>query len=318
MKRIITGGTGLIGTALAESSLAQGIDVTVIGRSREKINKRFGSRVTAVSWDEFSANSLLHLEDCQAIFNLAGANISDKRWSDKRKQELMLSRIKSTDIIASACAELGANSPPLFNASAISYYGFQDSVVKSLPNAISEDTELKPEQQDYFSTQLCRCWEAATSVAKQAGTRVILLRFGIVLARQGGALPPLAWQHYFGLGGKIDTGWQPFSWITLADVIASIEFMLTQGEISGAINMVAPGCVPQAIFSLALAKIFRRPARLKLPVGIYRLLLGEMAEELILRGQHVIPKRLTDLNYAFLHPSLDKALPALYNRKWRY
>ncbi len=312
MKRIIAGATGFIGQHLVKRWLAAGHEIIVIGRSREKINKLFGTTVKAVTWEELAANGQPIIAGAQAIINLAGENIGAKLWSEQRKQEILLSRTQATATLAELCASLGAQSPGLLNASAIGVYGLQPAIDKQLPPAYDESTTIDFTQTPDFLAQVGRAWELAALPAKTAGVRVIWMRFGVVLAKEGGVLPQLSLPTKLFVGGPIGSGLQAFSWITLNDLCAAIDFLLDNPHISGAINLVAPGCVTQKQLAKALGRIFYRPSFIKTPAFVFKFMFGQMAEELLLSGQNVYPKRLLELGFKFQSPDIESALKKIY------
>lgn len=306
MHRIIAGATGLIGGHLVQHWLQQKHKVTVIGRTKEHIRRVFGETVRAVTWDEVTSDLL---RDADAVINLAGANIGDKRWSDLRKQEIMDSRVEATERLAKALATLGAKSPPLLNASAIGIYGLQKQLPKALPAAVDENTALSCDAPPDFLAAIGCAWEKATEAAKEHGVRVIHLRFGVVLAESGGALPKLITPFKFYLGGVIGTGRQPFSWVAIEDVVRAIDFLLSKRTAAGAFNIVAPHAVTEAELAKTIGHVLNRPVWLTTPSFALKIIFGEeMAQDLLLEGQHVYPKRLIDSGFQFAYPDIESAL----------
>lgn len=306
MNRIILGGTGLIGSQLVRHWLMQGHTVTVIGRSSKKIQKIFKNRVNALEFDSLQPDMLRQAE---VVVNLAGAGIADGRWSEERKQAILHSRIHTTQKIVERLMLLGQEAPPLFNASAIGVYGLQPQVTNGLPLKLDENTPINWDAAPPdFLSQVGREWEKATHPAKQKGVRVVNLRFGVVLAKEGGALPKIVQPFYFFLGGKIGTGQQPFSWIAIDDVIRSIDFLLEKQHISGSVNIVAPGCVSQYDLAKAIGKVLHKPSVMSTPAFVLKCIFGEMARELLLEGQHVYPKILLDSSFVFSFPDIESAL----------
>jgi len=309
MKRIIAGGTGFIGRHLTEKWLTAGHEIVIIGRKREKIQHTFGDRVKAVTWQELNREII---KDAQVIINLTGATIGEKRWTEVRRLEILSSRIEATRKLASLCASLGTQSPPLFNASAIGVYGLQQTLKNQLPPVCNEDTVINFQQAPDFLAKIARAWETATFPAKSAGVRVVLMRFGVVLAKHGGALPQITLPFNFGLGGPIGSGDQPFSWVSLVDLESAIEFLIDRTDINGPINIVAPECIPQKQLAHALGKALQRPSFMPTPGFVLKLIFGQMAEELLLKGQHVYPKRLHSLGFQFKYPTIELALKNIY------
>lgn len=304
MRRIIAGATGLIGTRLINHWLAQGHELVVIGRSVKKIREEFGARVQAISWDSLSADDLHQTE---VVVNLAGANVAEKRWTPARKQEIIKSRVDTTHKLATLLATLGSSAPALFNASAIGVYGLQVQENVGLPARFDDISAIdKPAD---FLAKVGQAWEEAAKPAIDAGVRVVFLRFGIVLAQEGGALPKIRQPFDWYVGGTIGSGKQPVSWVALDDVIRAIDFLISQPEARGPFNIVAPHALTQKQFAQILAKYLNRPALVPMPAFVLKLMLGsEMATDLLLEGQHVYPKKLLDMNFQFNYGELETAL----------
>lgn len=305
MQRVIAGATGLIGTALVNHWLMNGHHVTVIGRSRQKIQTLFQNRVNALEWHELEPNTF---EQTEMVVNLSGAGIAEKRWTRARKNEILHSRIEPTQQLVKLLQSLGHQSPPLFNASAIGIYGLQRQTPPHLPPRLDEQDDIPWDHPPDFLSQVGCAWEKAANAAKPFGIRVVNLRFGVVLAKQGGALPQIVRPFYFFAGGRIGTGYQPFSWITIDDLIKAIDFLIPLKDIDGPINFVAPQCVTQRTLAKTIGQVIHKPSMLITPSLLLKCLFGEMASELLLEGQHVYPSRLLDLGFHFSHPDLQSAL----------
>lgn len=307
--RIIAGGTGLVGRYLVADWLAQGQSVMVIGRQVATIKKVFGERVQAVTWDTLTPDML---KTAEVVVNLAGANIGERRWSDARKAEILASRVESTQQLAQHLASLGAEAPPLFNASAIGVYGLQANDGTALDKPFDENTPIDTGPAPDFLAEVGRQWEQATAVAQQQGVRVVLLRFGVVLAKDGGALPQLLLPFRFYVGGKLGSGQQPFSWIVIDDLIRSINFLLSKKEVSGPVNLVAPNAVSQGALTQAIAAALHKPALMTMPAFALQFMLGqEMAQCLLLQGQSVYPRKLMAWGFTFNYPTITTALAYL-------
>lgn len=303
MKILIAGGTGFIGQALTKHFMAKRIDVIILGRSHKKTQDIYGAGVKTLTWDELTQSSQEVLTEVDLCINLAGANIADKRWIPKIKQEILDSRVKTTSLLAKYCAQLGPKSPPLFNASAVGIYG-----IDSLPNAHEEDQPVFSEKAPDFLSQVARAWEEATLIASQQGVRVVNMRFALVLGK-GGLLNKLKLPYSLGLGGVLGSGNQPFSWIALVDLIAAIDFLISKSSIQGAVNFVSPECITQKQFAKAFAHALKRPCFLKMPASILQILLGkQMADELLLNGQCASPKILLTHGFVFKFPNIAEAL----------
>ena len=306
MHRVITGGTGLIGKRLVEHWLQQNHTITVIGRTNQHIQEVFGTRVQAVTWDSLTRDVL---QSAQIVVNLAGVNVGDKRWNESLKQEILTSRIEATKKIAGLLGELGSKAPALFNASAIGIYGLQQQLYDGLPPRLDESTRIDWDHPSDFLSQVACRWEKAAEPAVTNGVRVVFLRFGVVLAKEGGALPKIVQPFRFFLGGPIGTGNQPFSWIAIDDVIRAIDFLIEKPDLSGVFNIVAPGGVVQKQLAEAIAKTLKRPAVMRMPAFLLKQLFGEeMVKELLLEGQHAYPKRLLEAGFKFEYPDIDLAL----------
>lgn len=306
MRYIIAGGTGFIGRALTKHFLAGEHEVTIIGRSAEKIQSAFDDTVQAVTWDQFKADPSTYLQQCDAVINLTGAGIGDKRWTEKRKDVIIASRVESTECIASACAQLGDHAPRYLNASAIGIYGLQKHSRANLPEPLTEASPVA--QHDDFLSRVGLAWEAASQLAP----KVTQLRFGVVLDKSGGALVKYALPFQLFVGGKIASGQQAISWISLHDLIAAIDFILARPELTGPINLVAMQAVKQEAFAHSLARALHRPCWLPMPGFVMKLLYGQLADELLLQGQHVIPERLLTAGFQFKHPDVDAAFADIY------
>jgi uncharacterized protein (TIGR01777 family) len=312
MKIIIAGGTGFIGQAMVQYFANKKYQCAIIGRSEKKIKKIFGDKVKAITWEQILAHGSDEIKTADAIINLTGANIGEKRWTEKRKIEIIESRIIPTRILAELCAKLGKNSPPLLNASAVGVYGLQPSVSSGLPPALDETKLLDFETPPDFLAKIGQEWELATMPAKEAGVRVVNMRFGVVLGKSGGVLTKLKIPFLFFIGGPVGNGQQPFSWVALTDLLRAVEFLLAHPEIVGPVNIVAPQCVTQKELAKALGKALHRPSFMTTPGFILKLVYGQMADELLLRGQHVIPSVLPKYGFKFQYPNIQSALNATF------
>jgi uncharacterized protein (TIGR01777 family) len=236
------------------------------------------------------------LEGLDGVVHLAGENVAG-RWSAARKQRIRDSRILGTRLIAEALAGLKDGPRVLINASAIGFYG--DRGEESLD-------ESSPPGEGFLSAT-CREWEEATNAAERADLRVVKLRIGMVLSRDGGALKKMLPQFRLGLGGRLGDGRQHTSWIALGDLVRAILFLLERGDISGAVNGVGPAPVRNAEFTRTLARILGRPAFFHAPAALLRLALGEMSNMVLASGR-ILPQRLLDAGFSFEHADLESAL----------
>jgi len=298
MKILITGSTGLVGTALAEQLQSAGHTVCRLvrpGTSAEAIRTAPGFDV---NWNPATGELGGAAVGADAVVNLAGASIAQGRWTPERKQLLRSSRVDTTRALVTALAKMSARPRVLISASATGYYGNRGDEL------LTEDSGPG----SGFLSEIAREWEAEASKAEVLGIRVVRARFGVVLARHGGALPVMMRPFQFGLGGKIGTGRQWMSWITLDDAVAILLLALENGHISGPLNLVSPQPVTNAEFTKTLATSLHRPALFPAPAFALRFLLGEMADALLLSSQRVQPAQLQKLDYKFLQLDLRSAL----------
>lgn len=308
MKIVIAGGTGFIGRAMIQRYLLAHHEIIVIGRSQAKIRSIFDQKIKAITWKNLQDHAK-DIETADVIINLSGAGIGDARWTAERKAEILNSRINPTTAIVELCSQWGPHSPPLFNASAVGVYGLEPSSENGLPPALDEETALDFNAHvEDFVDFVARQWEMATWPAREAGVRVVNMRFGVVLGKDGGVLSKLKLPFLFGLGGKLGTGKQAFSWVALPDLLRAIDFLLAHPNITGPVNIVAPGCVTQEQFAHALARTLHRPAIIPTPKFMLELAFGQMAEELLLSGQHVVPTLLQKQGFKFEYPDIKSAL----------
>ena len=298
MKILITGASGLIGQALTKQLNASG-HTTVAAVRREP------RRNDEVQWNPATGEmSPSAFDGVDAVVHLAGAGIGDKRWSNEYKKEILNSRVLGTKLIASAMAETSDGPKVLLSGSAIGIYG------ESLTTEFNEQSPIG----HGFLADVCAQWEAATESASRAGIRVAHLRTGIVLSPAGGALAKLLPLFKLGAGGKMGSGKQWQSWISIDDEVAAIDYLLT-ANVTGAVNLTAPTPVTQAEFTKTLAKVLHRPSFLPVPSFGPKLLLGsELADALLFTGQKVMPEILQMSGYAFKHSSLESALRSLLNK----
>ena len=286
----IAGSSGLIGSALAAALRAA--DHPVL-----RIVRRTPSNSEELHWNpesgEFDVDALV---DVDAVVNLCGVNIGQRRWSGAFKQSLRDSRLAPTEVLANAVADAGV--PTLINASAVGYYGnTRDRVVDENDRAGRG-----------FLAQLCEDWETATLPAQYAGARVVLARTGLVLARSGGALRRLRPLFASGLGARLGSGRQYMSWITLEDQVRALLFAISHASLSGPVNLTGPAPVTNAEFTTAFGRALNRPTPFILPGFAVRTMLGEFADEGLLIGQRAIPSALERAGFQFHHNTIGEAL----------
>ena len=298
MRILMSGASGLIGTALRSGLVADGHDVTGLVRREPGPGE--------ISWDP-AAGKLDPgaFDDCDAVINLSGAGIGDKRWSDDYKRELLTSRLATTELLATTMAALQRKPAVFLSGSAVGWYGDRGD---------ERLDELSPPGSDFLSG-LCQQWEAATAAADAAGIRTAHLRTGIVLSGHGGALKKQLPLFKLGLGGRFGSGHQWQSWISIDDEVEAIKHLLAS-DIHGAVNLTGPNPVTNIEFTATLAKALHRPAVLPVPMFGPKLLLGgELVESLLLSSQRVLPTALLRSGYEFRHATLDAALADLLKRR---
>jgi len=288
MKAVIAGGTGFLGSALAQSLRADGHQVTIISRRPHGPDQ--------VAWTDRSA-----LDGADVVVNFAGTSLDSGRWTDSRKAEILHSRVQATETIVKAMSDLSRRPSLLLNQSAVGFYGAHGS--ESL-------TEESPPGSDFLAS-VCVAWEAAAMKAAWM-TRVVLLRTGLPLDASGGALPRLALPFRFFAGGRLGSGEQYWSWIHIHDWIRMVRWAIEQPDITGPLNATAPAPATNRELAATLGRVLRRPALAPAPSFALRLLLGEMADALILSGQRVLPAKATRSGFEFRYPDLGSALRQIY------
>lgn len=299
MKILVTGGTGFIGSALINALKEH--DITVLSRNPAKASQNLGSRINAVaSLDQFD-----NLDDFNAVINLAGEPIINKRWSPQQKKKICHSRWGLTEHLVEKI-QAGSQPPHTFiSGSAVGIYGDQLDTVIDESFAISDQVK-----HDDFAHHVCQRWEEIANEASSEQTRVCLLRTGIVLGKHGGALAKMLPPYQLGLGGPIGNGSQYTPWIHLQDMVDAIVFLLQTPSASGAFNLTAPEPVTNKVFSQSLAKALRRPHFLFTPAFVLKVVLGE-ASSLLLEGQRAVPQKLEALGFDFSYRDIDSALKAI-------
>jgi uncharacterized protein (TIGR01777 family) len=295
MRIVLAGASGFLGRPLTESLRQEGHSLTALTR-----RPRGDALVHEIAWqpDGTAGPWAEALDDADAVVNLAGESIAARRWSPERKEALTSSRVLSTRSLVAACTRARRPPPVLISASAVGYYG---------PRGDEIVTEADPAGRDFLA-RLSTAWEQEAVAAEASGTRVVLLRTGLVLERDGGALASMLWPFRLGVGGPLGYGRQYWSWIHRADWIALVGFLLAHPSVSGPINATAPTPVTNAAFTRALARALRRPALLTAPAFALRLAMGELADGLLLAGQRVIPERALALGFQFAYRDLESAL----------
>ncbi len=286
----IAGSSGLIGTALVAALRAE-------GRRVIRIVRRTAGNPDELSWNPDSGDfDPAGLDGVDAVVNMCGVGVGDRRWSGAYKQSLRDSRIDPTEVISAAVAEAGV--PVLVNASAVGYYG--DTGDRIVDESSPPGTG--------FLAQLCVDWEDAAAPAAEAGARVVLTRTGLVLSPGGGLLSKLKPLFALGLGGRLASGRQYMPWISLEDQVRGLVFSLDRPELSGPVNFTGPAPVTNAEFTAALGRALNRPTVFAVPSFALRTLLGEFAEEGLLGGQRAVPAALERAGFTFRHTTIGEAL----------
>ena len=297
MKVIVSGGSGLIGRSLVAGLAADGHRATVLSRAPDRL-RDLPASVTAAAWDAKSAAALTPLvAGADAVVHLAGEGIADGRWSAERKRRIRDSRVDSSAAVAAAIAAAEPRPSVLLQASAVGFYG---------PRGAEELTEQSASGDDFLA-EICRQWEEASAAVEDLGVRRALLRTGVVLAREGGALPKMLLPFRLFAGGPVGSGRQYMPWIHLADEVGAIRFLLDSETASGPFNLTAPEPLTNKQFGRILGRVLRRPSFMPAPAFALELALGEMSK-LLLEGQRALPHRLEEAGYRFRFPDLEAAL----------
>ena len=296
MNVLISGATGLIGSALVPELEAGGHTVTRLSRSSSGSN--------TIRWDPSAGTFDGDLEGTEAVVHLAGESIAQGRWTSQKKRQIVDSRVRGTRLLAESIAALSAPPGVMVSASAVGYYGDRGDEVLTEESAPGED----------FLAGVCREWEAAAEPARRSGIRVVHPRLGIVLSPEGGALGATLPIFKLGGGGKIGSGRQWWSWVALDDVVGSIAHALTNESVEGPLNVGSPNPMTNAEYTKVLGKVLGRPTVLPLPAPAARVVLGEVADALLLASQRMEPAKLKDTAYDFRYPQLEDALRHLLGR----
>ena len=293
MKILISGATGLVGRALIPRLVARGHEVRAL--SREK-------REELIHWDvetgELDSGALRKFGEPEALVHLAGENIAAGRWTEEKKQRIRESRVEGTRKLVGYILKNVPSLKVFVGASAVGFYGNRGDEML---------TESSPRGEGFLA-DVCEAWERAAEPLGLAGVRVVHLRFGMILSRDGGALGKMLPVFRMGLGGRAGDGEQWVSWVSIEDAVRLIEFALTEETVSAAYNAVAPGAVRNKEFAAALARELRRPAVLPVPAAVVRLVFGEMGEALLLSSARVMPERLERAGFRFRYGDIKEAL----------
>ena len=295
-KILLSGASGMLGTALRHALAQRGDRVLQLVR-------RDPAAPGEIKWDPSASKPLVDLQPLKgltAAVHLSGASVAGRRWTANYKREMAVSRVDSTRALASVLSILHQPPSAFVAASAAGFYG----------NRGDELLDERSSPGNGFLADLCRDWEAAAQPAVAAGICVVHPRFGVVLGAQGGALAKMLLPFKLGLGGRLGSGRQWMSWISLADTVAALLFLIDTPELSGPFNLTAPEPVTNSEFTRALARAVHRPAVLPVPAFVLRVVFGAMAEEALLSSARVLPAKLTAAAFSFAHPTVDQALAA--------
>lgn len=298
MNILIAGASGFIGTTLVKS-LSKNQKITVLGRQLEKLELAFSKNINKLIWDNLTNHDATQYD---LIINLSGSSIGARRWSPTIKKELVESRALTNQQLIDWLINQNAK-PRFFCANAVGIYGAQDMSHESF----DEDTRL-PSSSDDFLQQIGLTWEQSLEAAIKADIPVTTLRFGVVLKQGEGMLKKLELPFRLGLGSILGGGKQELSWIHYKDLIHAIHFLIEHPNLTGPINITAPYPITQQDFAQQFARALRRPLFFKTPAWFINILFGEMGEYLLIKGQKVMPKRLTELGFKFSYPKIETAL----------
>ena len=292
MKVLISGSSGLIGSALASAFGAAGQEIV-------RLVRHDGGPPGNLVWDP-SGESMdaTPLEGVDVVVHLSGESLAEGRWTKAKKKRLWDSRVRSTNLLSKTLAQLQGRPRVMICASAIGFYGDRGEEI------LTEDSPAGTG----FVADLCREWEASSAPATAAGIRVIHMRLGIVLARNGGALAKMLTPFRLGVGGVIGDGRQYVAWIALEDVVGAVVHLIDHSQLTGAVNFVAPQEITNRQLTKALGQVLHRPTVLAMPALAAQIAFGEMAKELLLASARVTPRRLLDDGFVFAYPQLQAAL----------
>jgi uncharacterized protein (TIGR01777 family) len=290
MKVVVTGASGLVGSALVSSLQGAGIEVI-------RLVRRAPGNEHERQWDPSGEPNPALVDGVDAVVHLAAETISGW-WTERKKKRILESRVTGTAMMARSIAQAQKKPAVFISASGAGYYGHRKDEV------LTEESSTGTT----FLADLARQWEAATKPASAAGVRVVLLRIGVVLSMDGGALPQMLPPFRIGLGGKVGSGKQYWPWITLEDIVRVIRFAIANDALSGPVNVVAPQQTTNKEFTKALGRVLRKPTIFPLPSVAVTLMLGEMGQEALLVSERVEPTKLKNLGFVYRHPEIEEAL----------
>jgi uncharacterized protein len=306
MRIFVTGATGLVGRRLVRALHERGDQAVILTRRADHARELFGNNASVVEGDPMRSGPWMDtVADCDAVIHLAGENVFARRWNADFKKLLRDSRILSTQHVVEALRRrplrADGQAKVLVNASAIGYYGPHGD------EKLTEDSEPGSD----FLAQLCVEWERAACAAESAGVRVAMVRVGVVLDKEGGALAKMLTPFRLFAGGPVGSGRQWMSWIHYDDLVNLFLFAVDNAQVQGALNGTAPNPVTNREFSKALGRVLHRPSFVWTPQAALRIVLGEVAD-IVATGQRVLPKRALELGYSFQYPRLDAALAHIF------
>ncbi len=294
MKILIAGASGLVGSALVPNLKAEGAEVVRLVRATPRAGE--------IEWHpNHGSIDASALEGFDAVINLAGDGIADGRWTEEKKRRILDSRVNGTRLLSETMAKLSRKPATFINASAVGFYGDRGDEL------VDEDSGPG----EGFLAGVCRQWESAAGPAEHAGIRVVKLRFGVILTKDGGIMGSMLRPFKLGLGGKVGSGKQVISWVAMDDVVAAMSFILHDESLRGPINAVAPRPVTNEEFTKTLGRVLSRPTFMAMPAFAARLAFGEMADEMVLSSTRVAGKILNDAGFKFQYPELEGAMRAM-------
>ena len=296
---MVGGASGLIGTALSRLLRAEGHQVLRLVRGRPARD------ATEVAWDPDAGRiDAAALDGVEAAVNFAGTTIARWPFNEGHKRRVLESRTRSAALLARALSASSSGPRVFVQASAVGYYG----------NRGEEVLDERSAHGSGFLADVCRAWESATDPASQAGVRVVMTRFGIVLSGEGGAFQAMKTPFQLGLGGRIGSGRQWMSWVSITDVVRAVLYAIEHEELGGPVNVTSPEPVTNEDLTRMLGRVLRRPTVFPVPAAVIRLLLGDLADETLLTSQRVMPARLSESGFEFREPRLEPALRAAFGR----
>ncbi len=301
MKIILAGGSGFIGGALLNRLLKLGHQVTLLTRNPSKV--KLHPFLTLQKWDGRNSDDWFAcLENSDAVINLSGESIVARRWTRNQKEKIIRSRVESTQVIIQAIQQVKVKPKVLVNASAVGYYG-------NVPTGIVTEQSFRGSG---FLSDTCVEWESTAQKVQDCGVRLVSIRIGVVLGKDGGALSKMLLPFKLFIGGPVGSGRQGFPWVHRDDVMGVILLALQNSQVSGPINVVGPELVNLKEFCTVLGQVIHRPSWMRIPAFVLKFLLGEMSS-LLLDGQHIVPEKLQKLGYQFKYATVSDALKEILN-----